>query len=61
MVQQGVLGLPRALTAVQQAHTRWQAQLRAPLALLGLTVQQVVWEWPRALGTVQEEHIHWQV
>jgi len=46
---------------VQQAHTRWQAQLRAPLALLGLTVQQVVWEWPRALGTVQEEHIHWQV
>jgi len=44
MVQQGVLEWPRALVAVQQAHTRWQAQLRAPLALLGLMVNQVVLE-----------------
>ena len=53
MVDQVVLQWPCALVVAQQAHTRWQAQSRAPLAQLGLMVQQVVYQWAPALAAVQ--------
>ena len=56
MVQQVVLECSHALTTVQQALTRWQVQLHAPPALLGLMVDQVALEWQHALATVQQAH-----
>jgi len=60
MAEQVVLEWSRVLAAVEQAHTHWQAQLRALHALLALGVKQVDKDWACALVAVQPAHTPWQ-